>query len=49
MMSSIKMMFKDTIESLTDNHKDPLHVGEALACWKYYNFKSAIIVHVEVG
>src|SRR5699024_3081806 len=52
MMPNVKMMFKnavDMIESLTDNHKNPLHVGEAMACWTYYSFVSTVMTHVEVG
>lgn len=51
-MPSIKMMFKnatDIIESLTDNHKNPLHIGEAMACWTYYSFVSFAIIQVEIG
>src|SRR5699024_9058963 len=35
--------------SLTDNHKDPMHVGETMACWTYYTFVSQIISHEEIG
>lgn len=51
-MPSIKMMFKNAteiIESLTDNHKNPLHIGEAMACWTYYSFVSFAIIQVEIG
>ena len=51
-MPSVKMMFKnatDIIESLTDNHKNPLHIGEAMACWTYYSFVSSVIINVEIG
>lgn len=51
-MPSVKNVFKnamDVIESLTDNHKNPLHVGEAMACWTYFSFVSTIIIHVEIG
>ncbi|WP_079529527.1 DUF3231 family protein [Halobacillus hunanensis] len=51
-MPSVKMMFKnaaDIIESLTDNHKNPLHIGEAMACWTYYSFVSSALINVEVG
>src|SRR5699024_9245995 len=34
---------------LTDNHKDPMHVGETMACWTYYTFVSQIISHKEIG
>jgi hypothetical protein len=37
------------IESLTDNHKTPLHVGEVMACWTYLAFVSNIITYEEVG
>lgn len=45
-------MFKnasDIIESLTDNYKNPLHVGEAMSCWTYLAFVSDIIAHIEVA
>lgn len=51
-MPSIGSMFKNAtsvIESLTDNHKDPLHVGEAMSCWSYLAFVSEIIVYIGVG
>lgn len=51
-MPSVKNVFKnavDVIESLTDNHKNPLHVGEAMTCWTYFSFVSTIIIHVEIG
>ncbi|WP_160112621.1 DUF3231 family protein [Salicibibacter kimchii] len=51
-MPTVKMMFKnaaDIIESLTDNHKDPLHIGEAMACWTYYSFVSSAVIIVEIG
>lgn len=37
------------IESLTDNHKTPLHVGEVMACWTYIAFVSSIVTYEEVG
>lgn len=37
------------VQSLTDNSKDPLHVGEAMACWTYRAFTANIKSHVEVG
>ena len=37
------------VQSLTDNSKDPLHVGEAMACWTYLAFVGSIKGHVEVG
>src|SRR5690625_196638 len=51
-MPNLKMVFKnamDIIESLTDNHKNPLHIDEAIACWTYFSFVSSAIIHVEVG
>src|SRR5699024_6176836 len=52
MMPSVRSIFKnavDVIGSLTDNHKDPMHVGETMACWTYYTFVSQIISHEEIG
>src|SRR5699024_6054617 len=52
MMPSVGSIFKnavDVIGSLTDNHKDPMHVGETMACWTYYTFVSQIISHEEIG
>lgn len=37
------------VQSLTDNSKDPIHVGEAMACWTYRAFTANIQAHVEVG
>lgn len=37
------------IQSLTDNSKDPLHVGEAMSCWTYHAFTGNIKGHVEAG
>ncbi|HLR22462.1 MAG TPA: DUF3231 family protein [Pseudogracilibacillus sp.] len=51
-MPSVGSIFKnavDVIGSLTDNHKDPMHVGETMACWTYYTFVSQIISHEEIG
>lgn len=51
-MPSVKMMFKnavDIIESLTDNQKNQLHIGEAMSCWTYYSFVSSAVINVEVG
>ncbi|MEN1968565.1 DUF3231 family protein [Lentibacillus sp. N15] len=51
-LPSIGSMFKNAvsvIESLTDNHKNPLHVGETMACWTYLNFVSGIIGYMEVA
>lgn len=39
----------NAIQSLTDNHKTPLHVGEAMACWTYLAFVSEIVIYEEVG
>lgn len=51
-MPNLKMIFQNAakiIESLTDNHKNPLHIGEAMACWTYYSFVSEAINIVEIG
>lgn len=51
-MPSVGSLFKnavEAIESLTDNHKNPLHVGEAMACWTYLAFASEIVVYIEIG
>lgn len=51
-MPSVGSLFKnaaEVIESLTDNHKNPLHVGEAMACWTYLAFVSEIVVYIEIG
>ncbi|WP_449355528.1 DUF3231 family protein [Virgibacillus natechei] len=51
-MPNVGSMFENAasiIESLTDNHKNPLHIGEAMACWTYYSFVASAIMHVEVG
>ena len=37
------------IESLTDHHKEPLHVGEVMFCWTYLAFVENIITYEEVG
>lgn len=51
-MPSVGSMFKNAtsiLESLTDNHKDPLHVGETMACWSYLAFVANIVTYIEVG
>ncbi|MGM8366667.1 DUF3231 family protein [Virgibacillus sp. W0181] len=51
-MPSLKMLFQnaaDIIESLTDNHKNPLHIGEAMASWTYHAFVANAISIVEIG
>lgn len=48
-MQHIGKSIANIVESLTDNHKDPLHIGEAMACWTYYSFVSNAMIHVEVG
>ncbi|WP_240375602.1 DUF3231 family protein [Bacillus piscicola] len=51
-MPSFTSIFKNAaniVESLTDNHKGPLHVGEAMACWTYFSFSSSIIPYFEIG
>jgi hypothetical protein len=37
------------IQSLTDNKKKPLHVGEVMSCWTYLAFIGEIIIYEEVG
>lgn len=37
------------LEALTDNNKDPLHMGEVMACWTYLAFVGNIITYEEVG
>ncbi|QKY68422.1 DUF3231 family protein [Lentibacillus sp. CBA3610] len=37
------------LQSLTDNKKDPLHIGEAMACWTYLAFVNNIITYEEIG
>lgn len=37
------------IESLADNHKTPLHVGEVMACWTYLAFVSNIIIYEQIA
>lgn len=48
-MHNIGKNIANIIGSLTDNHKNPLHIGEAMACWTYYSFVSNVIIYVEVG
>jgi hypothetical protein len=51
-MSRFENIFKsltNIIESLTDNHKTPLHVGEVMSCWTYLAFVSNIVTYEEVG
>lgn len=51
-MTSLGKMFESAthiIQSLTDNHKDPMHVGEVMACWTYLTFVENIIIFEEVG
>lgn len=39
----------DMLESLTDNHKTPLHVGEVMTSWAYLAFVSNIVSYAEIG
>ncbi|MCR2823179.1 DUF3231 family protein [Lederbergia panacisoli] len=39
----------NVIQSLTDNRKNPLHIGEVMACWSYLAFVENIITFEEVG
>src|SRR5699024_10058448 len=51
-MPDFGQMFKsvsNVVQSLTDNSKDSLHVGEAMACWTYHAFVGNIMGHTEVG
>ncbi len=51
-MQKISQLFEtasNVIQSLTDNQKNPLHVGEAMACWTYLSFVNNIITYEEVG
>lgn len=51
-MMNLGNMFQtaiSVIESLTDNHKTPLHVGEVMACWTYLAFVSNIVIFEEVA
>lgn len=51
-MPKLESLFKNAaniIESLTDNHKTPLHVGETMGCWTYLAFVSNIVTYEQVG
>lgn len=51
-MPSLPQMFEsamNVIQSLTDNRKDPLHVGEVMSCWTYLAFINSIITYEEIG
>src|SRR5690625_612747 len=51
-LPSVGSMFKNiasVIESLTDNHQDPLHVGEAMACWTYLAYVSDVNGYIQAG
>lgn len=51
-LPSVGSMFKNlagVIESLTDNHKNPLHVGEAMACWTYLAYVSEVNGYIQTG
>src|SRR5690625_3143572 len=51
-MSKFGQMFESVsniVQSLTDNSKNPLHVGETMACWTYHAFTANIKTHVEIG
>ncbi|TMN23352.1 DUF3231 family protein [Lentibacillus cibarius] len=51
-MQKISQLFEtasNVIQSLTDNQKNPLHVGEVMACWTYLSFVNNIIIYEEVG
>ncbi|PWA09747.1 hypothetical protein DCC39_12340 [Pueribacillus theae] len=51
-MPSITQMIEaatKVIQSLTDNEKAPLHVGEVMACWTYLAFVGNIITIEEVA
>lgn len=51
-MPGVAQMFESAInvmQSLTDNQKNPLHVGEVMACWTYLAFVENIITYEEVG
>src|SRR5699024_1564365 len=51
-LPSVGSMFKNiasVIESLTDNHQDPLHVGEAMACWTYLAYVPGINGCIQAG
>ncbi|MFD1361843.1 DUF3231 family protein [Lentibacillus salinarum] len=37
------------LKSLSDNKKNPLHVGEVMACWTYLAFVNNIITYEEIG
>jgi hypothetical protein len=39
----------NVIQSLTDDAKPPLHVGEVMSCWMYLAFVEEIIVYEEVA
>ena len=51
-MPSLGQVFESTvnmIQSLTDNHKRPMHIGEVMACWTYLAFVENIISFEQVG
>ena len=51
-MPGIGQVFESAIniiQSLGDNQKKPLHVGEVMACWTYLAFVANIITFEEVG
>ncbi|TFJ93274.1 DUF3231 family protein [Lentibacillus salicampi] len=39
----------NVFQTLTDNKKDPLHVGEAMSCWTYLAFVNNIMTYEEIG
>lgn len=39
----------NVFQSLTDNKKDPLHVGEVMSCWTYLAFVNNIMTYEEIG
>ncbi|HJV45060.1 MAG TPA: DUF3231 family protein [Bacillota bacterium] len=51
-MRSIPALFETTvsiIQSLTDDKKAPLHVGEVMACWTYLAFVEEITIYEQIG
>ncbi|SFB21791.1 Protein of unknown function [Lentibacillus halodurans] len=51
-MPNFEQLFESAstiLQSLTDNKKDPLHVGEAMACWTCLAFVNNIITYEEIG
>lgn len=52
MMPNFAQLFEsasNVFQSLTDNRKDPLHVGETMACWTYLAFVNSIMTYEQIG